>query len=397
MTIASPPSLTNSCGGSVTGANSGSSAFSLSGGALAAGTNGTSAGTTCIVSVRVIGITAGVWNNSTNAVTSNEGGSGNTASATLTILVPPSITKSFSTPSIPLGTNALLSFTIQNTNSVALTGVGFTDTLPAGLVVFSGAGASCNGTSISATGGSGSISLSGATLPGNAQCNFSVTITGTSAGVKNNLTGAVFAAVAGSGNQASASILVVAPPVITKFFSPNKFIPGGTSTLIVDISNPNSVGLTGVGFTDTLPGGMLVAVPNNLSSSCGGVATATPGSGLITLTNGILGPSDACGVSVTITAANEGTYHNTTSVATSHQGGSSATGGSATAGVAHPPALTKTFSALAIPQGASAKLTFTLKNPNQTTALTGIAFTDALPSELEISTPNGLIPPAAAP
>lgn len=56
---------------------------------------------------------------------------------------------------------------------------------------------------------------------------------------------------------------------------------------------------------------------------------------------------------------------------------------------AAPPTLTKAFGAISISQGATTTLTFTVANPN-TKALTGIAFTDTLPTGLTVATPNGL-------
>ena len=82
---------------------------------------------------------------------------------------PPSISKSFGAASINVGASTSLSFSISNPNgSSSLSGVGFSDTLPAGLVVATpnGSTGSCGGGTITATAGSGSISLSGATLAG---------------------------------------------------------------------------------------------------------------------------------------------------------------------------------------------------------------------------------------
>jgi hypothetical protein len=93
-----------------------------------------------------------------------------------------------------------------------VTGVAFTDTLPAGLVVNTpnGLTGSCGGGTITATAGSGSISLTGATLAGSASCTFAVNVTGTSAGTKNNTTGTISSNEGGTGGTASASLAVVA-------------------------------------------------------------------------------------------------------------------------------------------------------------------------------------------
>jgi hypothetical protein len=85
----------------------------------------------------------------------------------VTPFAPPTIAMSFGAASIPLNGSTSLSFTISNPNTTStLTGVGVTDTLPAGLVVSTpnGLTGSCGGGTLSATAGSGSVSLAGATL-----------------------------------------------------------------------------------------------------------------------------------------------------------------------------------------------------------------------------------------
>ena len=55
------------------------------------------------------------------------------------------------------------------------------------------------------------------------------------------------------------------------------------------------------------------------------------------------------------------------------------------------PTIAKAFGAPSIAVNGSTTLTFTLANPNATTALTGVAFTDTLPAGLVVSTPNALV------
>jgi len=124
---------------------------------------------------------------------------------------PPTISKTFGAVSIPLNGTTQLSFTLSNTNAgTMLTGVGFTDSLPAGLIVSTpnGLTGNCGGGTITATAGSGSVSLSSAALAASASCNFSVTVTGTAAGDKNNTTSAVTSNEGGNGSAASATITV---------------------------------------------------------------------------------------------------------------------------------------------------------------------------------------------
>ena len=95
------------------------------------------------------------------------------------------IIKAFGAASIPLNGSTSLTFTIQNNNTtVALTGVGFSDTLPAGLVVSTpnGLTGTCGGGTITATQATNVISLTGATLAQSTSCTFSVNVTGITAG-----------------------------------------------------------------------------------------------------------------------------------------------------------------------------------------------------------------------
>src|SRR5262249_9742323 len=107
------------------------------------------------------------------------------ASAVVTVTNPvaPVITKAFGSASIPLNGSTSLSFTIQNNNTIALTGVAFTDALPAGLVVATpnNLSGSCGSGVITATQNTGVISLSGGSIAASSSCNFQVDVTGIAA------------------------------------------------------------------------------------------------------------------------------------------------------------------------------------------------------------------------
>jgi hypothetical protein len=150
--------------------------------------------------------------------------------------------------------------------------------------------------------------------------------------------------------------------------------------------NPNNfASLTGVGFTDSLPSGLVVASPNGLTSTCGGAATANAGSGTISLSGASIAISGNCTVTATVTAT-EGIYNNSVQV-TSTNGG---TGNTATATlfVATPPNLSKTFGELSILPLSSTSLSFTLMNPNHIVTLDALTLSDTLPAGLVISTPS---------
>jgi hypothetical protein len=304
----------------------------------------------------------------------------------------PTITKSFSPTQIPINSTSTLAFTITNTDAtVTLTGVGFSDTLPAGVVVASpnGLTGSCGGGTISAVANGNFISLSGATLAPSASCTFSVTVKGIIPGNWPNTTSALISDEAADGTAATAVLQVFLPPSISKAFVPNKVVPGGTTTLSFSITNPNSFGaLTGVAFTDTLPAGVVVVTPNGLTSTCGGVAAAVAGGGTVSLSGGTIAASGSCTVSVNVMAVTEGIFVNSVSV-TSTNGGPGNTA-SATLFAATPPNLSKAFGELSILPGGTTSLTFKLTNPNHIVTLTGLAFTDTLPAGLVLATPNGL-------
>jgi arabinogalactan endo-1,4-beta-galactosidase len=128
--------------------------------------------------------------------------------------LPPTIAKAFGTAGVNLGGSTILTFNLTNPNSsLSLSGVGFTDTLPIGLLVSSPTGltGNCGGGTITATAGANSISLAGAALTAGASCSFAVNVTGSVLGTQNNVTTAVTSTEAGMGGTASAQIVVVPP------------------------------------------------------------------------------------------------------------------------------------------------------------------------------------------
>src|SRR5262249_59270737 len=122
---------------------------------------------------------------------------------------------------------------------------------PNGLSGSCGAGTITTGT----VSGFSVVNLSGGTIAAAGQCTFSVNVVGQTAGHKVNTTGTVTSSNAGSGNQATASIDVLAPdPTITKTHTGN-FSRGQTgATYTLTVSNVGFGPTSGtVTVTDTLP------------------------------------------------------------------------------------------------------------------------------------------------
>ena len=381
LVIATPNGQAGSCGGGTITATAGSSTVGLSSAALAANSS-------CVFSIDVTGTAAGLQTVTTTAITSVEGGNGAIASANLKVEAPPSITAAFGASSIVLNSTTTLTFTIVNpaANVDALTGVAVSNTLPTGLTVATGSFAACGGT-VTTTNPSG-IALAGATIAASSQCQFSVTVTGAASGQYTHTTGAATSTNGGTGNTATANLIVAAPPQIAKAFAAASVPVGGTTTVTYSIHNPNSsVTLNGVGFSDTLPAGLIVASTPNLTNTCGGSPSAAAGGSGVSLTGGSLAQGADCALSVSVQGTTAGTKTSGVTV-TSTEGGAGNTS-SATVTVAAPPSISQSFGASSIPLNGSTSLTFTVQNANPV-ALTGVAFSETLPAGLIISTPNGL-------
>ena len=383
LVVSTPNGFVGGCDGGLITAAAGSSVVSLSGASIAPGA-------TCSFAVSVTATTAGSVTNVTGNVSSNEGGSGATATASLAIVAPPSISKAFALPGIPLNGVVALTFTITNPNpQFNLTGVGFTDTLPAGLTVPVATTSACGGTL--ATTPPTTITLFAGTVAAGSSCSLSVTVTGAASGNYTNTTGLVTSDNGGTGNTASASLLVASPPTIVKSFGATSVPLGGSTTLTFTIANPNTtLVLTGVAFTDSLPAGLAVATSNGVSGSCGGgTITAAAGSSSISLGAATLAPATSCSFSVNVTGTTAGIKNNSVQV-TSTEGGAGNTSNASVTVVA-PPTISKSFGSSSIPLNGSTTLTFTITNPNGSSALTGVGFSDTLPGGLVISNPSGLI------
>jgi arabinogalactan endo-1,4-beta-galactosidase len=161
--------------------------------------------------------------------------------------LPPTIQKTYGAGSVALNGSTTLTFNLSNPNtSLSLSGIGFTDTLPAGQVVATpnGPSGSCGGGTITASAGSDTAALSGATLPPGASCSFELNVSGTASGTQNNTTSAVTSNEAGNGQTASATLIVAGPsqkpqqPVdITPISNQLYYVLNQLSGLQIDLNN----------------------------------------------------------------------------------------------------------------------------------------------------------------
>jgi hypothetical protein len=206
-------------------------------------------------------------------------------------LTPLTAGKSFSPNPILPGATSVLTITLNNSNSIAITGVAFTDTYPAGVVNSATpnpniTGAGCSGT-LSATAGGNSLALSAGIVPAGITCSYKVIVTSSVAGVYLDAADTVTTPIALNSSAGAASLFVGSAPSITS-------AAGATFT----VGSPGTFTVTATGspaptFTESgaLP-------PNVTFNTTTGVLSGTPFAGTagvyhITLgaTNGI--PPDA--------------------------------------------------------------------------------------------------------
>jgi LPXTG-site transpeptidase (sortase) family protein len=187
----------------------------------------------------------------------------------------------------------------------------------------------------------------------------------------------------------TADYLGVAPPQISKVFSPNSINAGEVSTLTFTITNPNtSTDFTGVQFNDTFPttpGAMTVASPANASTDCGGSVTAVSGSGSMSFSGGSIPAGGTCTVEVDVTASVEGVYVNTSGNVSAANGG---TGNQASAALnvgaalIIDPAVTKTGNPASAQVGDTVTFTLVVTNNGNANAI-DVVVTDPLPAFLD--------------
>ena len=422
LKIAATHNATTGCGGTVSATANGTS-VALSGGTILANSF-------CDITVNVTAATAALYTNTipvNGLTTTNAGNNPDAATAVLTVVAKPTITKSFFPTSIPAGATSNVAFTLQNPNSSTLlpgglTNASFTDTLPAGLSVDKNqtSGGTCVGANNNSfTTGQTSLSFTGITIPPSGSCTVTVSViapTTTGSPFHNFASGVLTdqTQAAGSSSPDTAILTVVANrPTITKSFSPNPITSSGVSALTFTLSNPNTVPITfsGTAFSDvfpTSPGAMTIA-NTSWTTSCTGGNLLNSGGTTLTVGdvgvrfnyNGTIAANSSCTVAVNVKAGVPGIYQNASTVLTSSTAGASLLTATANLTVLADAdlAVTKTASNGAPLVGS--QVTFTVATTNngptpatnvtvQDTLPAGYSFVSATPSQGSYSSGTGV-------
>src|SRR5215213_1631080 len=294
------------CGGTLS--TTAPQTISFSGGTLAVSTS-------CTINVAVTTTASGIYDNVSGFVSSTEGGTntGTTgiASASLTVLKPPSLSKLFAPNPILAGGTSTLTFTITNPNlNNPLSSVQFADTLPTSPAQMrvaatpnattSGCGSPTFAPAASAT----SLSFTGGTIAAGGTCTVSLNITAPNIGSYANTSGAVQATISGTtttGNTATDTLTVNSPsPAIALLKQISTSATGPWTSFVAvtagtnvyyqfSIENAGDVVLSPVSVTDPLvstaacswPASLPVAVAgnnNHIATCVVGPVTATAGS-----------------------------------------------------------------------------------------------------------------------
>jgi uncharacterized repeat protein (TIGR01451 family) len=149
--------------------------------------------------------------------------SGNASAQSL----PPTIAKSFTPSTIPVGGNSIATITVTNPNAFPINTVQFSDTMPAGIDLITQTGGTC---STPATGGgmftinpgTETFSSTSSILAAGQSCTITVSVVGPIAGVFLNTTSPVTASQVPTGSTASATLTVLGPvvPIVLPALSP---------------------------------------------------------------------------------------------------------------------------------------------------------------------------------
>lgn len=335
IVVAPTPNAITTCGAGVVTADPGAQLIQLTGGTIPAQVGGVPG--ICTITVDVQGRDSSPTSPSTQTNTIPVANvSGTVASTGITIgpfaqaqaslsirNLSIGVVKGFNPVLVYGGATSTMTVQLINPESVALTGIAFTDNmalLQPGIVlanpVMFNTG-TCGG-ALTGSPGDSSFSFSGGTLLPNSACTLTLRVIMNVNGNRTNRipAGAVTTFNGVSSAQPTEASLTNLPGVsVNKVFSPNPIQVNETAVLTLTITNTSDIPVVNMGLTDNLPGnlpaGLFVADPANLANTCNGTATANPGDQVVQLSGGSLAGNSSCFISVNVTTSQPGAYVNT--------------------------------------------------------------------------------------
>ena len=407
MTVAAPgAALGAGCSGGAFAGGTGSPTVTWSGGTVAGG-SGASAGT-CTITIPVT-VPAGAPSGTvfTNSIPvggiTGDGGISNTnaVAVNVTSVSAASVSKVFNPASVAQGQPSTLTVTLSNATATPITGAALTDTLPTSpgpvlVAATPNANTTCAGGTVTAIPGSGSISISGATIPGNGSCTFRANVTGNTVGSHTNTIPANSLTSTGgttNPNAATANLTITSGITGSKSFSPTAVRAGGVSRVTIQVNNTTPIALTNVSITDPATANLTIANPANAATTCAGspTITATPGASVATLTGAIVPAGGNCLFlfDVVTNPASTGDWINTIPIGsiTSAEGprNTSAFSATLTRNTTTSIGINKSFNPVLTEAGAPSVLRIDVTNPvGSPSGANNVSFTDTLPMDMVI-------------
>jgi len=319
----------------------------------------------------------------------------------------PAFSMSFDPATIGPGSTAVLRYTITETSGSPVSDLAFVNVLPAGLMLStpSGALSTCGDGTFDVVAGT-NISFINGTVAAFANCEIEVLVTGAIVGTYMNVSGELTSS-AGNSGTASADLVIAADrPGFSKSFSSAATVIGQRERLTFTFDNSlNTSAATNIQFSDTLPTGLVIADPANLSNTCnasisdpfsidfsGGDVIAEPGSGVISVppaafpNQAAVAAGAACEIGVDVVSASIGLLDNISEPMDSAPPFAQTT----TSGLAVDTMnsqggsilLIKEFVSDPVPPGDSVVLRFTILNRDALEAASDIRFEDDLDATL---------------
>ncbi|MCD4754160.1 MAG: sortase [Anaerolineaceae bacterium] len=241
--------------------------------------------------------------------------------------------KEFYPTTVSPGGFSTLTITLRNTNDLPLVDVILSDYLSSmggGNVVIApvpNTSTTCPGGTITATAGEQLIQMTGGSVPSQVSsvpgiCTISVDVQGNGSAAtrtntleRNNVVGTVQGTttqiIPVANSQAQLTIRDLSIEVV-KGFQPSAVFGGSSSTMSIELINPNTVDLIGIALVDNMPAGMYIATPPNFDVGvCGGTLVGNPGDGSFTFNGGFLPAGGRCVLRLSATMNVNGNLTNT--------------------------------------------------------------------------------------
>ena len=388
VVLADPPDAETTCAGGTLTAAAGGSEVSYSGGSLAAGA-------ACTIAVDVTSVAVGSHPNDMASVTSSLGTS-TPAEATLTVdpAAAPGFAKAFSPATVDVGGISTLTYTIDNSvNAIEVGSLAFTDSLPSGVVTVVTTfvqSVGCGGLTVNASGRM--VSVSRGTVAAGGTCAIPIDVQAVRPGTLSGTSGELTSDLPDATPGASATLTVNEVPLsVSMSFDPSSIGQGEVARLTYELRNDTSVAAISVALSDTLPAGVVLADPPNVSTTSCEIDTLTAeagGSEVSWSGGGVVEGGDTCVIAVDVTSTAVGSHPNDMASVTSSLGTSTVAEATLTVEAAAAPVFSKTFSPTTIDRGGTSRLTLTIDNTANAIDVGSLGFADNFPSGMLVARPR---------